>query len=114
MLNFYFITNNLYGFLGKEFLEFSNGYVCRLWDCFLLDQQRVTIHCQTSVHYTNYTTMCKMNNATSEGKKRDFDKVNKNVVATGDDTVIENDSAVITMNNIKTESQEAITDSEVC
>lgn len=53
----------------------SNGFVCRLCNCFLLDEQRVSIHCQTAAHYINYTTMTKMKEATSGGKKRGIDQV---------------------------------------
>ncbi|XP_060856919.1 zinc finger protein on ecdysone puffs-like [Metopolophium dirhodum] len=61
--------------IGKELLVSSNGYVCRLCNCFLLDEQRVSIHCQTAAHYINYTTMTKMKEATSGGKKRGIDQV---------------------------------------
>jgi len=61
--------------IGKELLVSSKGYVCRLCNCFLLDEQRVSIHCQTAAHYINYTTMTKMKEATSGSKKRTIDQV---------------------------------------
>jgi len=57
----------------------SKGYVCRLCNCFLHDEQGVGIHCQTAAHYINYTTMIKMKEATSGGKKRHIDQVNDGV-----------------------------------
>jgi len=76
----------------------------------LLDQQRVSIHCQTAAHYINYTTMTKLKEATSGGKKRGIDEVNKSIIdATGDD--ITQDNEVI----LKVEPQKTIiTDSKVC
>ncbi|XP_025196071.1 zinc finger protein on ecdysone puffs-like [Melanaphis sacchari] len=61
--------------IGKELLVPSKGFVCRLCNCFLLDEQRVSIHCQTAAHYINYTTMTKMKEATSGSKKRKIDEV---------------------------------------
>lgn len=58
------------------------GFVCRLCNCFLLDEQRVAIHCQTAAHYINYTTMTKMKEATSGGKKRSIDQVTEEEVVT--------------------------------
>lgn len=44
-----------------------------------MDQECVSIHCQTAAHYINYTTMTKMNEATSGVKKRGIDLINDNV-----------------------------------
>lgn len=85
-------------FLGKELLVSSQGYVCRLCNCFLMDEQRVSIHCQTAAHYINYTTMTKMKEATSGLKKRNIDQVtiedvkkveNENVVSQDAETAPE-------------------------
>jgi len=51
-----------------------------------------------------------MKEATSGGKKRGIDEVNESIVAASDDTIKENDNEVI----LKEETQETITDSEVC
>lgn len=96
-------------YLGKDLLIPSKGYVCRLCNCFLLDQERVSIHCQTAAHYINYTTMTKMKDATSGGKKRGIEEVREKVVITDDDIIKANDN--LADNN--TECQE-VTDSEVC
>lgn len=72
---------------GKALLVPFKGYVCKLCNCLLLDQQRISIHCQTSAHYMNYTAMVKMKEATSEGKTQGFDEVDKNGVVTDEDTV---------------------------
>lgn len=91
----------------------SKGFVCRLCNCFLLDEQRVAIHCQTAAHYINYTTMTKMKEATSGGKKRTIDQVNEGEDAkeqesevakeTGNDDIADENA-----------SQEIETESEVC
>lgn len=90
----------------------SKGYVCRLCNCFLLDQQRVSIHCQTAAHYINYTTMAKMKEATSGGKKRGIEQVLEDQVVTGDDSVKENENDDVAIKK-DVETQEAEVNSEV-
>jgi len=101
-------------YLGKELLVSSKGFVCRLCNCFLLDEQRVSIHCQTAAHYINYTTMTKMKEAaTVGGKKRGIDQViEKNSTVKQDVTVKEENSSVVNSTNAETEKVE--NDSEVC
>lgn len=79
-------------YIGKEFLVPFKGYVCKLCDCLLLDQQLISVHCQTSAHYMNHTAMVKMKEATSEGKIRSFNEVDKNRVVTSENTVKENNN----------------------
>jgi len=88
-------------YLGKELLVSTNGYVCRLCNCFLLDEQRVSIHCQTAAHYINYTTMTKMKEATLVGKKR------------GIDQVIEKDDTA-KQGEVEVKEEKVDIDSEVC
>lgn len=98
----------MYIFTGKELLVASKGFVCRLCNCFLLDEQRVSIHCQTAAHYINYTTMTKMKEATAGGKKRGIDQVieedNENKQ---NENVQENENS-IQSDNVKTENEEEI------
>jgi len=94
--------------IGKELLVASKGFVCRLCNCFLLDEQRVSIHCQTAAHYINYTTMTKMKEATAGGKKRSIDQVieedNDNKQ---NENVMENENSnSIKSDNVKTENEE--------
>lgn len=92
----------------------SKGFVCRLCNCFLLDEQRVSIHCQTAAHYINYTTMTKMKEATSGGKKRGIDQV------TEDDSSSKQVDAVNDQNNDGIDNENLATqvpittESEVC
>lgn len=75
-----------------------------------MDEQGVSIHCQTAAHYINYTTMTKMQDATSGGKKRGIDQVIKDDAdadQAGDDTVNAEENSL----NV---SQKAEADSEVC
>lgn len=104
----------LYIVIGKELLIPSKGFVCRLCNCFLLDEQRVSIHCQTAAHYINYTTMTKMKEATSVSKKRSIDQViEKDDTAKQGEVKIkeEIDSAE---NSINAASEIIEVDSEVC
>lgn len=98
-------------FLGKELLVPSKGYVCRLCNCFLLDEERVSIHCQTAAHYINYTTMTKMKEATSSGKKRGIDQVIEEDPKQVDAESVNGDG----IENENVASQEPnVTESEVC
>lgn len=91
----------------------SKGYVCRLCNCFLLDEQRVSIHCQTAAHYINYTTMTKMKDATSGAKKRGIEQVLEEEVNKDENLAKDGDDASV-VNNEDVKTQDTETDSEVC
>lgn len=98
--------------IGKELLVSSKGYVCRLCNCFLHDEQGVGIHCQTAAHYINYTTMTKMKEATSGGKKRGIDQVNDDVKKVESEKVVSHDAEITkeepVVKRIKLDSEEKI------
>jgi len=93
-MSIFCIINYLF-YLGKELLVSSKGYVCRLCNCFLNDEQGVGIHCQTAAHYINYTTMTKMKEATSGGKKRRIDQVDDDVKKVESEKVVSPDTEII-------------------
>jgi len=79
----------------------------------LLDEPRVSIHCQTAAHYINYTTMTRMKEATASGKKRGIDQVLNEANVANQTNVVkeeENGSDTITENVM---SQETETKTEV-
>ncbi|KAF0751709.1 zinc finger protein on ecdysone puffs-like [Aphis craccivora] len=99
--------------LGKELLIPSKGFVCRLCNCFLLDEQRVSIHCQTAAHYINYTTMTKMKEATSVSKKRSIDQViEKDDTAKQDEVKIKEEKVNSEENSTNAVSENVEVDSE--
>jgi len=101
--------------LGKELLISSKGFVCRLCNCFLLDEQRVSIHCQTAAHYINYTTMTKMKEATSGSKKRTIDQViEKDDTTKVGEVKIKEEEIDSADNNTNAVTENVEIDSEVC
>jgi len=109
------LTIVCYIYLGKELLIPSKGFVCRLCNCFLLDEQRVSIHCQTAAHYINYTTMTKMKEATSVSKKRSIDQViEKDDTAKQDEVKIKEEKVNSEENSTNAVSENVEVDSEVC
>ncbi|VVC36570.1 Hypothetical protein CINCED_3A008723 [Cinara cedri] len=100
--------------IGQDLLIPSKGFVCRLCNCFLLDEQRVSIHCQTAAHYINYTTMTKMKEATSGGKKRGIDEVDVDETEVKIEPVDEEEALLQELLNDCGVSQEVENNTEVC
>lgn len=102
-------------YLGKELLVSTNGYVCRLCNCFLLDEQRVSIHCQTAAHYINYTTMTKMKEAALGGKKRGIDEViEKDDAVKQGEVEVKEEKVDADVNSTNAVAEKVDIDSEVC